>query len=239
MNRQAMHIEFRQYAQQMGMQNIRTILPEQIDMLLNDSIVDVLNQLIREHINGTTEKDGADNTKLSQINSFRNLYVVRIEEFDVGFGNKFDRLYPNIKRYERSFNLDNVFYVIDFAISYNIPNYTESIWCPVRLVDEQYIAETLQDSFLKPTFKSPVATSFSTGNVFKIDLYLANSNFNPEQIKYSFIKTPNKLSKDEDVSDLPEHLHPTIVRHAVELYKVSIGQGSTTQQPQSQPVQSA
>ena len=30
-----MHINFRQYAQQMGMQNVRAILPEQIDILIN------------------------------------------------------------------------------------------------------------------------------------------------------------------------------------------------------------
>mgnify|MGYP006955536998 CR=1 FL=1 len=29
-----MHVMFRQYAQQMGMQNVRAILPEQIDLLI-------------------------------------------------------------------------------------------------------------------------------------------------------------------------------------------------------------
>ena len=32
-----MHVWFRQYAQQMGMQNVRAILPEQIDLLINNS----------------------------------------------------------------------------------------------------------------------------------------------------------------------------------------------------------
>ena len=35
-----MHVMFRQYAQQMGMQNTRAILPEQIDLLLNTSQMD-------------------------------------------------------------------------------------------------------------------------------------------------------------------------------------------------------
>ena len=34
MNITDMHIMFRQLAQQMGMQNVRAILPEQIDLLL-------------------------------------------------------------------------------------------------------------------------------------------------------------------------------------------------------------
>ena len=38
-----MHVWFRQYAQQMGMQNVRAILPEQIDNLINTSIKDTID----------------------------------------------------------------------------------------------------------------------------------------------------------------------------------------------------
>ena len=40
-----MHKMFRQYAQQMGMQNVRAILPEQIDLFINNSISDTINQV--------------------------------------------------------------------------------------------------------------------------------------------------------------------------------------------------
>lgn len=43
-----MHRMFRQYAQQMGMQNTRAILPEQIDLLINNSISDTINQVITQ-----------------------------------------------------------------------------------------------------------------------------------------------------------------------------------------------
>lgn len=74
-----MHINFRQYAQQMGMQNVRAILPEQIDILLNQSITDTVNQLIRENIGITNDRVVTDNSKIGQINAFRTLYDVREE----------------------------------------------------------------------------------------------------------------------------------------------------------------
>ena len=49
MNISEMHVWFRQYAQQMGMQNVRAILPEQIDLLINTSILDTVNQVIKEN----------------------------------------------------------------------------------------------------------------------------------------------------------------------------------------------
>ena len=53
MNTSEMHVMFRQYAQQMGMQNVRAILPEQIDLLLNTSQMDMVNQIIKENIGNT------------------------------------------------------------------------------------------------------------------------------------------------------------------------------------------
>lgn len=75
-----MHVMFRQYAQQMGMQNIRAILPEQIDLLLNTSITDVVNQIIKENIGITNDRIITDNSKIGQINALRSLYHVRYIE---------------------------------------------------------------------------------------------------------------------------------------------------------------
>ena len=78
MNIAEMHVWFRQYAQQMGMQNVRAILPEQIDILINTSISDVVNQLIRENIGVVNDRVVTDNAKLNQINALRSLYKVAI-----------------------------------------------------------------------------------------------------------------------------------------------------------------
>ena len=78
MNIAEMHVWFRQYAQQMGMQNVRAILPEQIDILINTSISDVVNQLIRENIGVVNDRVVTDNAKLNQINALKSLYKVAI-----------------------------------------------------------------------------------------------------------------------------------------------------------------
>ena len=79
-----MHVDFRQYAQQMGMQNVRAILPEQIDILINQSIMDTVNQLIRENIGITNDRVVTDNSKIGQINAFRTLYDVKEVSIVIG-----------------------------------------------------------------------------------------------------------------------------------------------------------
>lgn len=71
-----MHVWFRQYAQQMGMQNVRAILPEQIDLVINTSIIDIVNQLIRENLGVVNDRIVTDNSKIGQINALKTLYTV-------------------------------------------------------------------------------------------------------------------------------------------------------------------
>ena len=71
-----MHVWFRQYAQQMGLQNVRAILPEQIDLVINTSITDIVNQIITQNIGATNDRIITDNSKIGQINALRSLYKV-------------------------------------------------------------------------------------------------------------------------------------------------------------------
>ena len=71
-----MHKMFRQYAQQMGMQNVRAILPEQIDLLINNSISDTINQVITQNIGITNDRVISDASKLNQVNALKSLYKV-------------------------------------------------------------------------------------------------------------------------------------------------------------------
>ena len=77
MNIGQMHIWFRQYAQQMGMQNVRAILPEQIDMMINTAISDTINTLIQTNIGITNDRVVTNNSKIGQINALRTLYRVK------------------------------------------------------------------------------------------------------------------------------------------------------------------
>ena len=72
-----MHVWFRQYAQQMGLQHTRAILPEQIDILINTSIYDAVNQIIKENLGITSDRVVTDNSKLGQTNALRSLYRVK------------------------------------------------------------------------------------------------------------------------------------------------------------------
>jgi len=85
-----MHILFRQLGQQMGMQTIRALTSEQIDVLLNSSIADVLSEVVRNNITktadtsvkmGYTYGNSQDNYKLGPINSLGSLY--RRQEIDL------------------------------------------------------------------------------------------------------------------------------------------------------------
>lgn len=127
-----MHVMFRQYAQQMGMQNVRAILPEQIDLLLNTSIMDVTNQVIKENIGITNDRVITDNSKIGQINALRSLYHVhyiemspvpsQIEEkrtfsFSASDRNT-GRMTTDFKRVSDNNLLPEYMFLVDFSLNY-------------------------------------------------------------------------------------------------------------------------
>ena len=247
-----MHINFRQYAQQMGMQNVRAILPEQIDIVLNTSITDTVNQLLRENIGVTNDRVITDNSKIGQINALRTLY--KVDEVDITIGSNFTydatrRLSGLIKHTgTNDANVsDTVFgkpmFLVDISINYT--NTTDNIvtnWYPVRIIDDVYLADTLNDFILKNRWRSPIATIYKNFTVeLYIDKFKAGStpvievvgsnpiNLTPKQLRISTVQYPAKVKFVEDISegtsgncDLPESMHEDIVKHAVDLYRVAV-----------------
>ena len=241
MNIASMHNVFRQYAQQMGMQNIRAIRPEQIDIVINTSIMDEVNRLLKQNVNLTNDRTSLDSSKIGQINAFKTLYksveVPITQDFVTEDGST---LYLDI----RDFNEDNTFdclFLVKFAINYN---HGEKVtrYFPLRLIEEEKLEETLSDFHLKPTIMSPVCVVVNN----QLTVYMCMSkNVTPCNIKVSYIDFPTKVHFDAQDSDnnrdcdLPEYLHEEIVRHAVDLYRVSISgslydnQSTQTQQSPS------
>lgn len=251
-----MHIMFRQYAQQMGMQNVRAILPEQIDLLINNSINDVINQVITQNIGTTNDRVIADNSKLNQINALKSLYKVWKGKATLG-----DAKTNYIASYELpisafksdgTYNNDGVnstsisyIYIVDLSISYKKDtNFVSNIF-PIRIIDDMYLADVVNDFILHPTFRSPVATVHDN----TIELYIdkpdsSNTPFkfqgcDVDEIRLSYISKPSQVKFLEDVNgtnvdcDLPEYLHVDIVKHAVELYRTALtGSIAVTQQAQ-------
>ena len=244
-----MHQMFRQYAQQMGMQNVRAILPEQIDLLINNSISDTINQVITQNIGITNDRVISDASKLNQVNALKSLYKVwkgSIADATVKGKEKtsyvisFQLPLNNFKTtgsYTDDGNLSTAIsflYVVDLSINYKKSNFVTNIF-PVRIVDDQFVADVVNDFVLAPKMRSPVASIHD--NI--IELYIDKADTKPEngqafafngvsinELRLSYIAKPAVVKFAEDINgtnvdcDLPEYMHVDIVKHAVGLYQI-------------------
>ena len=245
-----MHVWFRQYAQQMGMQNVRAILPEQIDNLINTSIKDTIDEVINKSVGTTNDRVITDNAKLANINALRTLYRVktyqpRIPE-QVGnealhFVNSFNNSCLSIKS---SDIVTDALYYVDFSIKYQKPvtpgistNTTYTRLFPIRIIDDSYLADVLNDWVLAPRLRTPVMVIYKKEEESiddtMFDIYLGENgniaqNLAIDSIRCSYIKTPKQVAYLSDVGgtnvdcDLPEQLQIPMLKHAVDLYRVSI-----------------
>jgi hypothetical protein len=245
-----MHKMFRQYAQQMGMQNVRAILPEQIDLLINNSISDTINQVITQNIGITNDRVISDASKLNQINALKSLYKVwkgSISEATVKGKEKTNYIISfqlpliNFKT-TGSYTDDNdsstainFLYAVDLSINYKKTDFVTNVF-PVRIVDDQFVADVVNDFVLAPKMRSPVASIHDN----LIELYIDKSDAKPEdgqaftfrgvsinELRFSYIAKPAIVRFAEDVDgtnvdcDLSEYMHVDIVKHAVELYQLA------------------
>ena len=250
MDIQEMHQMFRQYAQQMGMQNVRAILPEQIDLLINNSISDTINQVITQNIGVTNDRVVSDASKLNQVNALRSLYRVwKGSIADATFKGKEKTSYTisfqlplNNFKSTGSYTDDNnpstaisFLYVVDLSINYKKTNFITNVF-PVRIVDDQFVADVVNDFVLAPKMRSPVASIHDN----LIELYIDKADNKPNEgeaftfngvsineLRLSYIAKPAVVKFAEDINgtnvdcDLPEYMHVDIVKHAVGLYQIA------------------
>ena len=256
---QEMHVMFRQYSQQMGMQNVRAILPEQIDLLINNSINDTINQIVTQNIGITNDRVITDNSKLNQVNALKSLYKVwngivtfgdsktsYITSYELPLlGFKSAGTYLNDKVKETAIQY---IYIVDLSLDYidTKNQFTTNIF-PIRIIDDMYLADVVNDFILHPTLRSPVATIHDNNIELYIDKADAGGNksnytfkgLKPNKLRLSYIAKPAVVKFLDDVGgtsvhcDLPEYLHVDIVKHAVELYRTAVtGSIAVTQQAQ-------
>lgn len=245
-----MHQMFRQYAQQMGMQNVRAIIPEQIDLLINNSISDTINQVITQNIGITNDRVISDASKLNQVNALKSLYKVwKGSIADVTIKGKEKTSYIisfqlplNNFKTTGSYTDDgnsstaiSFLYMVDLSINYKKSDFVTNVF-PVRIVDDQFVADVVNDFVLAPTMRSPVASIHDN----LIELYIDKADAKPEdrqpftfkgvsinELRLSYIAKPAVVRFVEDVDgtnvncDLPEYMHVDIVKHAVELYQLA------------------
>lgn len=270
-----MHIMFRQFAQQMGLQNVRAILPEQIDLLINTSISDVVNRIIAENIGVTNDRVVTDNSKIGQINALRTIYKVyeielpgtfnyfKFSEEDYLSGllkdaNSQTKIFQHGES-NNGFGSLNPLYWIDFSLSYTKAsegmtkdglgtkakdNGFNTNYYPVRLIEDSFLADVLNDFVLKPYFRSPALTI--VGNCFYLyigecskqgnEFFVKGTNFIPYKFRMSYIDKPKLVKYTIDTgipnteTELPAYLHTDIVKHAVELWQLSVQGNMATEQ---------
>lgn len=401
-----MHVMFRQYAQQMGMQNTRAILPEQIDLVLNTSQMDVLNQVIKENIGVTNDRVITDNSKIGQINALRSLYKVNLIDMTPSLSKSLNkekrtftffkedkntgRMTTNFEKISNDTSIPDYLYLVDFSLNYQgiatkqgytgdntynnsdvysvltvsgcndnekeylfkdvptsetitvntfvpkeilssaeggggdkyyqlpykiIDNGTEyclsnasteignsdlylgvepysdtntnpryvltssfatnknpliyhkkksvgyknpklnglsTTYFPVRIIDDAYLADTLNDFVLKPRLRTPIMVVYDNQFDLYIDKfqeifdedgncsYVLDNNLLPHILRMSYIAKPAKIYYGEDLGkpntncELPEYMHMDIVKHAVDLWRLTISGSMLAAQKQEQ-----
>lgn len=264
-----MHQMFRNYAQQMGMQNVRAILPSQIDLLLNNSISDTVNQVIAQNIGSTSDRVITDNSKLNQVNALKSLYKVwkakvklpaaktnyiasyllPLDNFGIASEAKDSTIKKGDNVYAAPGSVDNgkpnkieYFFLVDLNIDYvkadGGSSFTTNIF-PIRLIDDQYLSDVVNDFVMAPSLRSPVATIHDNTIELYIDKPDANTKSTPaaykfggglevNEIRLSYIGKPGIVKFNEDIGgkdvdcELPESMHVDIVKHAVDLYRTAL-----------------
>lgn len=232
MNIAQMHIWFRQYAQQMGMQNVRAILPEQIDLMINTSISDIVNELIQTNVGLTNDRIVTNNSKIGQINALRTLYRVKVKEYtnkaiysqvetdevttsesvDSGYVNLADAV-SDLMGGVTELSEDGALFIVDAAVRYNKSgSHGISKWFPIAIVEDAYLADALQDYSMRPTFRQPIANIYvdHTSKTTKFDVWFGEQDVdNIHMTSYPTINAVRisyiaKPKKVKYVSDLGE-----------------------------------
>lgn len=160
MNIYDMHILFRQYGQQMGMQLVRTILPEQIDLCLNSAIVNFTNNAVETYNAKNKNISKIRKSELYSLNSIRTLYktytIPCYNIIDNNSGGVYFGVPSNSEKYgvfkqtpytsSTGITPPNVFNFIDFNIEYfincswtvKLQSLTEHIYVPPYLDNVTY-----------------------------------------------------------------------------------------------------
>lgn len=212
-----MHVMFREVAQQMGLQTVRAIFSENIDICLNNAIIAKTRNLLAENI-GNIPTNKAKQIGVSPLNSLRTLYKEgTIDASNIsGEGTEINPF---------KFNIDtsNIMVITSFRLYYDTKLYD------CRIIENEELSKTLRDFCNRASKTYPIVTAFGAENEIDVQLYNGEDKIKPMQIQYSYIKFPNTVVYDEEYGDnnvncdLPIYLHYDIVNDAVKYYLSSVG----------------
>lgn len=223
-----MHNTFRTLGQQMGMQLIRGILPESIDVYINDVIIEKTQQ---ELLGGVrTALQDSVNTQastMSPINTFRTLYrtaryAINTNDIDEDF-KKVSYYNPqngfhivNIPVINSDVELDSKEYKIapmmflGFSVEYGNTLRGNSVAC--RLIGSDTLETTLRDYCNGASKDSPIVVLNSvpvikdgveqTGVISneQLEIYTGTKDCSVKHLNIKYIKVPNVVKFDLDIT---------------------------------------
>lgn len=219
-----MHYYFRELAQQSGMQTVRAILPEDIDINLNIAIRDIVKRIVKENsknIDGDT-KVARDNSKITQLNSLRSLYR---QGTATGSGNG-----TQTSPYTCTISSSGVLLYTGFKTIYNGHLYD------ARIIEIEELGATLNDFCNRAEYDAPICTVVGTYDNITVDFYTSpgTTGQTPNSVRYYYIAEPATVVHPDVGTqvdcDLIDYLHEDVVKIAVEYYLRAIANTNITRQ---------
>lgn len=223
-----MHNTFRTLGQQMGMQLIRGILPESIDVYLNDVIIEKTQvELLQGVRTALQDSVNTQASTMSPINAFRSLYRTAryaINTEDVNEDTKKVSYYNanngfhiiNIPVVGSEITVDTKEYKISpmmflgFSVEYDNTLRGNSIAC--RMIGSDVLETTLRDYCNGASKDSPIVCLSSipivenglekTGVISneQLEIYTNSKGCEVKFLNIKYIKTPNVVKHDIDIS---------------------------------------
>lgn len=258
-----MHAAFRTIGQQVGIQLIRGILPESIDVYINDVITEKIKQELFVGVR-TALQDNVNTQAMtmSPINLFRTLYRTARFSIDVAGTNGRIGEYVaangfhviNIPTVNSGINvavneyLINPMMYLGFSIEYANTLRGNAIAC--RLIGSDVLETTLRDYCNGASKDSPIVVLNSIPAIMngkesltdisneQLEIYLNCKDCKVTYLNVKYVKVPNVVKYDIDLNkcvncDLPEYTHFEIVERAVNKFYQSTN-GNSVQQPQQE-----
>ena len=208
-----MHEMFRTVGQQVGMQDVRAILPESIDIFINIAIIEKARSIVMENTKTAfPNRVSIQNNFVSPINALRTLY--RRKEITI----------TDITKDVQLSQLDNVFLYTSFAIRYD--NNDSEYKC--RFIDGDKLEETLNDVLNGASWDYPICSMFNGENNSEyLKVFINSNSHTPNAIIIKYIANPavvifSKTAAECVNCDLPDYLHSEIVELAVSKFFKSV-----------------
>ena len=211
---QEMHTTFRTLGQQAGMQLIRAVLPESIDVFINKAINEKVRSVIMSNSQTPfNDRVAIQDNSISPINSIRTLVKqLSLDVPSLEQGNDF---------YVVPVVADDIMFYTSFGVRYL--NVTKRKGA--RFIENDKLDNTREDYCNRESWDAPIITMFADNSSKEyLNLYVDSVNKIPNKVEVNYIKLPRIVKHSSSVNcDLPIYTHDEIVSLAVDKFFISVG----------------